>query len=574
MALARLGVGARTVDAAERQDAGVFVVNAVADDGRPLVVKVYGRDAKDTRLVAGAWRRIWYRESGAPVSLGRLQQVEHEAFLTLFVAGAGVLTHEVVAAGSTPQRDAVLALRPRGVLLGDAPEAWSDETAEGLWSMVHRLHHAGVAHGRLDDAHLIEEDGHVGLADLRGASIAADPDDLRRDEAQALVTTALALGADRALTVARRSLGDARLAQTLAFVQAPALTPAQRVAVQAQSLDLDELRGSAARLAGVEVPDLQQLRRVTWGSALQVVLLVLAVWFLASQVAGLDLGALWHELREATWWLVLVGAVVAQTPRFAQAVSCLGASPRPLPLKPVYFLQLALTYIGIAVPSSAARIAVNVRFFQRQGLTAGSALAVGALDGFSGFIVEMVLLVGFLVLTPQSLHFDLSAPSGSGWRTVLLVLVGVAVVVAVVAALNPRRRNQAITWARGLIADGFETVRGLRSPRRLSLLIGGNLASDLLFAATLGLFAMAFGTRVPFPDLVVIIISVSLLAGLLPIPGGVGVAEGALTLGLVGAGMPEEPAFAAVLTYRLATFYIPPTWGFLALRWLERNKQL
>jgi len=574
VALARLGVGARTVDAAERQDAGVFVVNAVADDGRPLVVKVYGRDAKDTRLVAGAWRRIWYRESGAPVSLGRLQQVEHEAFLTLFVAGAGVLTHEVVAAGSTPQRDAVLALRPRGVLLGDAPEAWSDETAEGLWSMVHRLHHAGVAHGRLDDAHLIEEDGHVGLADLRGASIAADPDDLRRDEAQALVTTALALGADRALTVARRSLGDDRLAQTLAFVQAPALTPAQRVAVQAQSLDLDELRGSAARLAGVEVPDLQQLRRVTWGSALQVVLLVLAVWFLASQVAGLDLGALWHELREATWWLVLVGAVVAQTPRFAQAVSCLGASPRPLPLKPVYFLQLALTYIGIAVPSSAARIAVNVRFFQRQGLTAGSALAVGALDGFSGFIVEMVLLVGFLVLTPQSLHFDLSAPSGSGWRTVLLVLVGVAVVVAVVAALNPRRRNQAITWARGLIADGFETVRGLRSPRRLSLLIGGNLASDLLFAATLGLFAMAFGTRVPFPDLVVIIISVSLLAGLLPIPGGVGVAEGALTLGLVGAGMPEEPAFAAVLTYRLATFYIPPTWGFLALRWLERNKQL
>jgi len=227
-----------------------------------------------------------------------------------------------------------------------------------------------------------------------------------------------------------------------------------------------------------------------------------------------------------------------------------------------------------AIPGGAARIAVNVRFFQRQGLTAGSALAVGALDGFSGFIVEMVLLVGFLVLTPQSLHFDLSAPSGSGWRTVLLVLVGVAVVVAVVAALNPRRRNQAITWARGLIADGFETVRGLRSPRRLSLLIGGNLASDLLFAATLGLFAMAFGTRVPFPDLVVIIISVSLLAGLLPIPGGVGVAEGALTLGLVGAGMPEEPAFAAVLTYRLATFYIPPTWGFLALRWLERNKQL
>ena len=115
---------------------------------------------------------------------------------------------------------------------------------------------------------------------------------------------------------------------------------------------------------------------------------------------------------------------------------------------------------------------------------------------------------------------------------------------------------------------------GLRSLRRLTLLFGGNLASDLLFAVALGTFAWAFGTRVAFGDLIVIIISVSLLAGLLPIPGGVGVVEGGLTLGLVSAGMPEESAFAAVILYRMATFYVPPVWGFFALRWLERNDHL
>ena len=57
-------------------------------------------------------------------------------------------------------------------------------------------------------------------------------------------------------------------------------------------------------------------------------------------------------------------------------------------------------------------------------------------------------------------------------------------------------------------------------------------------------------------------------------PGGVGVAEGGLTFGLVQAGMPEGVAFAAVLLYRLATFYLPPTWGYFALRWLERNEHL
>ena len=38
--------------------------------------------------------------------------------------------------------------------------------------------------------------------------------------------------------------------------------------------------------------------------------------------------------------------------------------------------------------------------------------------------------------------------------------------------------------------------------------------------------------------------------------------------------MPETTAFAAVIFYRLASFYVPPIWGFFALRWLEKTKQL
>jgi len=26
--------------------------------------------------------------------------------------------------------------------------------------------------------------------------------------------------------------------------------------------------------------------------------------------------------------------------------------------------------------------------------------------------------------------------------------------------------------------------------------------------------------------------------------------------------------------YRLATFYLPPVWGFFAMRWLQRNQHL
>ena len=84
----------------------------------------------------------------------------------------------------------------------------------------------------------------------------------------------------------------------------------------------------------------------------------------------------------------------------------------------------------------------------------------------------------------------------------------------------------------------------------------------------------ALGYSVGIGEVLLVNISVALLAGLLPIPGGIGVSEGGLTLGLVQLGVPEESAFAAVILYRLATFYVPPVWGFFAMRWLERNKHL
>ena len=325
---------------------------------------------------------------------------------------------------------------------------------------------------------------------------------------------------------------------------------------------------------GTAAKGLQRLKRVSWRSVLQVVILVLAVSFLVRQITGLDVAEIRDELRDATWWLAAVALVVAQAPRLAQTMSTLGAAPDPIPVRPVYLLQLAQSYVGLAVPTSAARIAMNVRFFQKQGFSSGAALAMGGIDSFAGFLVEAMLLLGLLLFTPQSLHFDLDAPSLPDWGTILKWLVVLALVLGIISILLPDRRRQLIEWAHSLVADGRDTLRNLRSPRRLLLLFGGNLGSILLFATALGLFTRALGTAVSFSDLVVIIISVSLLAGLLPIPGGIGVVESGLTFGLVAAGMPEGPAFAAVLLYRIATFYLPPLWGYFAFRWLERNQYL
>jgi uncharacterized membrane protein YbhN (UPF0104 family) len=316
-------------------------------------------------------------------------------------------------------------------------------------------------------------------------------------------------------------------------------------------------------------PRLPRLRRVSPSSLLRVVLPALAVYVLLAAVDDVDWGVFLDELGDARWGLVAVGFVGAQVPRLTQAASTMGASPVRLRFRRLYTLQLAVSYVNLAIPSSAARVAVNLRFFQRQGVNPAAALSAGALDGLSGFVVQIGLLAGLLLLTPLTLDIDLDAALSGSTGRLLLVVVALAAVVVGTALGVARWRRRILDWTRDLGGEALKALRGLRSPRRLALLFGGNLATEVLFATALATFAHALGGDVSLGEALLINLSVALLSGLLPVPGGIGVAEGGLAYGLIGAGMTDEAAFAAVLLYRLSTFYLPPLWGYVAYRRLE-----
>lgn len=576
-ALAELGLDARVVGAADRQDAGLFRVDAVAADGTPLIAKIHGRDAHDAALISTLWRRVWRRDAGEPIRLGRRQQVEHEALMTLFVAQAEIPTDRVVTVGVTSADDAVLVLRRPGHGLTESSAPFDPALATAIWDLVGRLHDADVTHGRLDAANLlvVEDQPTLGVVGLRGTNLAAGEAARRADHVQALVTTALLSDVDTAVHAARRALGTDGVAAVLPFVQRSILTPAQRRAVRDSQIDLDDLRIRLATSAGMDPPELIELRRMTVGSAVRVLLPAIALFVLVSAASGLDVAELRAALGDASWPLVAVGVVLTQLPRLTQAVSTLGASPVPLPLGPVYALQLAMAYIGLALPSTAARVGVNIRFFQRHGVPPGSALAAGALDGLGGFVVQALILGTILLVGSATLDLDLDVGRTLDEATGLLVAVVLLVLAAIgVVAGVGRLRRFVLGWARQLWSEALSALSGLRSPRRLALLFGGSLATEVLFAVALGVFVRSLGFDIGLGELLLVNIGVALLAGLMPIPGGIGVAEGGLALGLVQAGMPDEQAIAAVLLYRLSSFYLPPIWGFVALRWLERNEHL
>jgi undecaprenyl-diphosphatase len=115
----------------------------------------------------------------------------------------------------------------------------------------------------------------------------------------------------------------------------------------------------------------------------------------------------------------------------------------------------------------------------------------------------------------------------------------------------------------------------VKTPERLAVLIGGNVVAQCLYAASLLACLAAFGESVSFWTLLALNIGISLIASLVPVPGG-GTAVSAIGLAgmLTAFGVPESATAAAVLTHQLAVSYVPAVPGWFATRELLHRKLL
>jgi uncharacterized membrane protein YbhN (UPF0104 family) len=569
----RSALATRGIDVGEftqlPSERGVVRLSCTDAEGRTLEVKVYGRDAADTQLLAKAWRFLWYRSGGTSLTVTRTQQVEHETLVSLLVLRAGVVTADVVDALSTASGDKVLVTE--AVPTDNSP--LGPDHLECFWSYLDALRAARISHGQIDAGHVhaISADA-VAITDWASATVGASAGELSRDIAAAMVLSATVAGADRAVAVAMAHVGEEQLITAVSYVQHAALTTDLRRSAKACKVDLDSLRDVAAQRAGQPAPELVKLQRVKWTSLVMSAFMIAAIWFVIGKIAEIGWDTIIEAFKGATWGWILVALLVGQLPRIADAISVLGACDQRLAFGPTVALEASISFINLAVPSTAARVAMEVRFFQKQGVAAAKALTFGALDSVSLFVTQLAILIVTVGFGLTSLDFGTrNADGGLGTALKLAIAAIIAILVGIVVVLAVRRLR---TWVFHQISQAFDALKGLGSIRRWGPLFGGNLLSQLFFSITLGVCVLAFGYHVSLVNLMAINVLVSFFAGLMPIPGGVGVTEGALTAGLVAAGVPETEALSAVLVYRIFTYYLPPAWGFFAMRWLESHDYL
>jgi uncharacterized membrane protein YbhN (UPF0104 family) len=565
VALADLGVRATEVTSVASMDAGTYLLVGRTEAGADVLVRVYGRDAWDSQVVGSLWTALTRRGERAHVASSRRSRVEHEALMTLLAAQAGVGTLDVVAVGLAEQGDALLvSSAPRASLAELERDVVDDELLGSLWRAVIALNDAGIAHGRIDRRRVVvRPDGKVALADFDAAKSAAASGDLRTDQAQLLVATALAVGPDRAVAAALAALGTEGLVAVLPYLQPAALGRGTRAEVRAGTWSLDELRGAAVAATGAEEPPLERLRRVTPRSIGGLLLVAFVAYVVITLLAGADLASVAAALASADAPWIVAALVLSPFIQTAAAVSTMGAATARLRYFPVLMLQYAVQFFALVLPATAARLALLVRFFQKFGIPAAAALSFSLLDSVSSFVVQITLLVVIVVsglpgFTSSVVTGSRSSAADSGDPSLLVVLLALVVIGAIVAVVVPRTRGRltaAIPRVRAGLTDQVSSARGavgvLRKPAKVAAMFGGNLGVQLLQAAVLALCLHAFGESAHFSQLVLINTAVSLFAGLMPVPGGMGVAEAGFTVGLQAIGVPSAIAISTALTYRL-----------------------
>jgi uncharacterized membrane protein YbhN (UPF0104 family) len=302
-----------------------------------------------------------------------------------------------------------------------------------------------------------------------------------------------------------------------------------------------------------------------------IALLVIVAYSLIGAIQSVGLSSIVDAITAASAGVLLLAFVLGQVPRVASAFAVSRAAPLPIPLARLTLLEFAITFVNLAVPSTAARVAVNIRFFQRNGLDRTTAMGVAGLDSVAGFVAQITLMLTIVGLGLGSLNLDISAsaPNLDG-KLILLVVVAIIIGIAVVASV-PKFRDPVMsvirtTWAKiGPLLD---------SPQRLISVILANLLVQLLFSLAMYTVLLAFGQDVGFAEVVLVNVAVALFAGLMPVPGGVGVTEAALAAGFAAIGVDGATAMAAAMTYRLITFYLPPCLGYFAMRSLRTQRML
>ena len=554
-------------DALSQKRASVHRMYAVWDSaGERRNVTLLDADRQVAGFLSNIWDQIRVKGLSPTRDLSLRPAAEHAALMTMEARRARVRTPGLL--GMAEAAESVLLVTDHVVgarSIRDLGAEVDDDVLDQLWSQLQQAHAAGLAHGSIDASSVVvDESGRLWLLDWASGETISSELSRRVDLAQALALTALAVGAERAIDAASRSLTTAQLASIAPMLQRVVLPRQTREVMGRRGASrqvLQDLRDALVALTPTADAEPARLNRFSTRTVLMAVVALVAVWTLLAQ---LDFQQVSAAVSQANIWWMLAALAFSVATYVGAGLTLVAFSPERLSLWRSTEVHLASAVVSLVAPAGVGGAAINLRFLNRKGVPTAVGVATVALVQVVQFIVTVVLLVVLAAMTGQSTGLTLP----SGW---VLVAAGAIVVVAAVILVIPQAR----TWAWAKIEPTYRQVWPrlvwvMSNPMRLALGVGGALMLSLSYILSFSASLWAFGYTVPFAVLAITYLASNTVGSIVPSPGGIGPVELALTAGLVAAGVPYGVALSTAIVYRLVTFWIPIPVGWLSLQRLQK----
>lgn len=272
----------------------------------------------------------------------------------------------------------------------------------------------------------------------------------------------------------------------------------------------------------------------------------------------------------APGWLAL-----AMVLEIASCLACVvvfrGVFCRRLPWRLSYEVALAAQGTNVLLPSGGAGgLAVAAWALKRTGMpaerigrrTVAFYLLTSVVNFATAAVAGALLALGILA-GGGSLAF--TAGPAAGAALAIAIVLALPRVLSSKSGSRPRtgRIGRALTWLRGALSGGVrDAILLVRSGN--PQIIGGAIGFMAFDVAALAATFAAIG-EVPPVGVLLLAYVVGQLGNLIPLPGGVGGADGSLIAALVLYGTPLGGAAAAVLAYRAFQLGLPALLGGLAV---------
>jgi uncharacterized membrane protein YbhN (UPF0104 family) len=286
-------------------------------------------------------------------------------------------------------------------------------------------------------------------------------------------------------------------------------------------------------------------------------LMLIALYILLPQIGSFQKSLSLIGHINVVWFLA--AASFAWATYFFAALVYKQLAKHSIPYFRTVLIEISSMFANRVLPAGIGAISVNYNYLRRNRHTSEQATAVVAANNVIGVIGNVILLFASIFLTHtavrQLLHYNIKLSRN------LEICFGLVVLLVIVLWIRLAGKS--------LYAKGIKILHNLFDYRSHLVRIITALIFSICLTSffTLSLLACleAVGVHLAFTK-TLLVLTFGVVGGtVVPTPGGIGGVEAAMVAGFVAYGLPGSYALAAVLLYRILTYWLALGIGAVAL---------